>query len=199
MNADPINLMPNIYLVGFMGVGKSAIGKRLAHSLGFNFIDSDAAIENTQQQSIAAIFASLGEPAFRQMERDFIDSGHPGNNTVVSCGGGLVCQPGMAERLTRRGVVFCLFASVETIIERTSRNNKRPLLAGDDKQQKIRALLAEREPIYRQVGVSVSTDGRSVPDIVKSIVRVYQNRLREQNIDFIPKPPRRSMRAQSNQ
>jgi shikimate kinase len=198
MNADPTQSPPNIYLVGFMGVGKSAIGKRLAQHLGFQFVDSDHAIEMAQGKFIPEIFASDGESAFRQMELDFIESGHPPHSTIVSCGGGLVCQPGMPERLNGKGLVFCLFASLETILERTSRSNNRPLLAGDDKEQKIRALLEEREPIYRKVGISISTEGRSIPDIVKSIARAYQNRLREQGIDFKPKRPHRSRRSQSN-
>jgi shikimate kinase len=182
-----------------MGVGKSAIGKRLAQHLGFTFIDSDHAIEKTQGKSIPEIFATAGEQAFRQMEQDFIESGHPPHSTIVSCGGGLVCQPAMPQKLTSKGLVFCLFASIETILERTSRNNNRPLLAGDDKEQKIRALLAEREPIYRQVGISISTEGRSIPDVVKSIARAYQNRLSEQGIAFKPQRPHRAKRARSNQ
>ncbi len=199
MSATTKQSPPNIYLVGFMGVGKSAIGKRLAQHLGFTFVDSDHAIEKIQDKSISEIFAVEGEPVFRKMEQDFIESGHPPHSTIVSCGGGLACQPGMPEKLSSKGLVFCLFASLETILERTSRNNNRPLLAGDDKEKKIRTLLAEREPLYRQVGISISTEGRSIPDVVKSITRAYQNRLREQGIAFKPQRPHRTRRAQSNQ
>lgn len=176
MKSNSKKMAPNIYLVGFMGVGKSAIGKRLARHLGFQFIDSDHAIEKMQGKSIPEIFATEGETAFRKLEAAFIDSGHPEHNAVISCGGGLVCQPGMEQKLRDKGVVFCLFASLESILERTSRNNNRPLLAGDDRAEKIRTLLAEREPIYRRVGVSISTEGRSIPEVVKSIARAYRSK-----------------------
>ena len=80
---------PNLYLVGFMGTGKSTVGRRVAENLGFQFIDVDQSIEGEEGLSIAQIFAQRGEEAFRELERKFINSGHPDSNCVVSCGGGL--------------------------------------------------------------------------------------------------------------
>jgi len=171
--------LPNIYLVGFMGVGKSTIGRRVAKSLGFRFVDSDVEIERSAGKRIPEIFEKEGEPVFRQMERAFIESGHPCHDTVVSCGGGLVIPQGMDVLLKQKGEVFCLFASVETILERTARNSNRPLLNVSDPAQRIRELLAEREPVYRRVGTCISTEGRSIQEVVKHIVRSYRIRLRE--------------------
>jgi shikimate kinase len=165
---------PNLYLVGFMGVGKSAIGRRVARELGYHFIDSDHQIEMEQGKPIPEIFEERGEPYFRKLERAFIETGHPDNACVVSCGGGLVIQPGMKDLLKQKGVVICLFASAETIIERTSRNNKRPLLNVPDPAAKVRALLAEREPIYMDSGSCITTEGRTIPEVVNHMIRSYK-------------------------
>ena len=109
-----------------MGVGKSSIGRRVARELGYQFIDSDQQIEKEQGTRISEIFATHGEPHFRKLERQFIEDGHPDSGCVISCGGGLVIQDGMKEVLRAKGVVICLFASVESILERTRRNKNRP-------------------------------------------------------------------------
>lgn len=165
---------PNLYLVGFMGVGKSAIGRRLASELGFRFLDSDHEIERKVGKKIPEIFASEGEARFREYEREFIDSGHPDHGCVVSCGGGLVVQPGMSDVLKSKGVVICLFASVESIIERTGRKHHRPLLNVENPEVRIRQLLAEREPIYMNSGTCITTEGRSIPEVVRHLLRTYR-------------------------
>lgn len=170
---------PNLYLVGFMGVGKSAIGRRAARELKLRFIDSDHAIEKQEGKRISEIFAESGETHFRQLEADFIAHGHPDAGCVISCGGGLVVQPGMKERLKEKGVVICLFASPESIIERTSRNQNRPLLDVPDPAVRIRALLKEREPIYMNAGSCITTEGRSIPEVVRHMLRVYKSCARD--------------------
>ena len=172
-------LFPNLYLVGFMGVGKSVIGRRLAKALGFRFIDSDREIERAQGRKIPKIFEEEGEAAFRCYEQGFIESGHPAGNCVVSCGGGLAVQPGMMEKLKARGVVICLFASAESIIERTSRNSNRPLLNVEDPEKRVRELLAQREPIYMQSSACISTEGRTITEVVRHILRSYESRVPE--------------------
>ena len=157
-----------------MGVGKSAIGRRVARELGYRFIDSDHRIEKQVGQKISAIFEDEGEARFRAYEREFIESGHPEDGCVVSCGGGLVVQEGMQELLKSKGVVICLFASIESIIERTSRNKKRPLLNVENPEARIRELLAEREPIYMDSGACITTDGRTIPEVVKHMLRTYR-------------------------
>ena len=108
------------------------------------------------------------------MERAFIETGHPAERATVSCGGGLVIQPGMAARLRTLGVVVCLHASLETILARTARQTHRPLLAGDDPEGRLRALYAERESIYRGAGTVILTDGRPLKEIVAHVVRVWR-------------------------
>lgn len=165
---------PNLYLIGFMGVGKSAIGRAVARTLNMTFLDSDAEIEVTAGKPIAEIFANEGEAAFRRMERDFIESGHPPNNCVISCGGGLPCQPGMDQLLKSMGVVVCLFATAETVYTRTCQSGKRPLLNVADPLARIRELLAQREPIYMKTGIGVSAEGRTMQDVVGNVLRVYK-------------------------
>ncbi|MEX0324867.1 MAG: shikimate kinase [Puniceicoccaceae bacterium] len=170
---------PNIYLIGFMGVGKSAVGRALARSLRMTFVDSDWAIEQKAGKSIAGIFADEGEGAFRTMEREFIESGHAEEGIIVACGGGLPIQPGMSELLKQKGLVVCLFARPETILKRTIGNPKRPLLNVEDPEERIRSLMEEREPVYMAAGIGISTEGRTIPDIVKSITRVYRREARQ--------------------
>ena len=156
-----------------MGVGKSAVGRSTARSLRMRFSDVDWAIEKAEGRTIKEIFETEGEASFREKERTFIESGHPESGMVIACGGGLPLQPGMHELLNRKGIVICLFAKVETILKRTSGNTRRPLLNVENPEEKIRELMAVREPIYMKTGIGVSTDGRSINDIVSSIRRIY--------------------------
>jgi len=170
MNAVDVNL----YLVGFMGTGKTTVGRAVAHRLGFALLDSDQEIERLRGKTIADIFAQEGEPAFRVMEREFVERGHPTGRTVVSCGGGLVVQPGMLELLKTKGVVVCLHASIETILARTARHRNRPLLEVEDPEARVRALYAQREPIYKRAGTVILTDARPLQDIVAHVMRAWR-------------------------
>ena len=171
----------NLYLVGFMGTGKTTVSRIVAARLGHRWLDSDHEIERQQGRPIAAIFASEGEAAFRKMERDFIENGHPADRTVVACGGGLVVQEGMLAELQKRGVVICLHATVETILRRTAGSRQRPLLNVEDPEKRIRDLYAVREPIYRRSGSVILTDNRPQIDVVQHVLRVY----RRDAIDFL--------------
>ncbi len=173
----------NLYLVGFMGTGKSTVGRAVAHKLGFTFVDSDVEIERLQGRTINDIFAQDGEPTFRALERDFIERGHPAERTVIACGGGLVVQPGMLEILKSKGVVVCLHASIETILDRTGRHRTRPLLAVDDPEQRVRTLFAQREPVYNRCGTVILTDARPLHDITAHVVRAW----RRDAVDFARK------------
>jgi shikimate kinase len=164
----------NLYLVGFMGTGKTTIGRIVAHRLGFALLDSDHEIERKQGKTIPRIFAEDGEPAFRRMEHDFIHGGHSATRTVVACGGGLVVQPGMSATLREKGVVICLHAALETILRRTQGNRNRPLLDVEDPMERIRTLYAAREPIYNKAGTVILTDGRPMLDIVQHVLRAYR-------------------------
>lgn len=169
---DPADV--NLYLVGFMGTGKTTVGRAVAHKLNFLALDSDHEIERLQGKSIPDIFAQNGEPAFRAMEREFIEGGHPTERTLVACGGGLVVQPGMLETLKAKGVVICLHASLETILARTARHRNRPLLAVDDPEERIRTLYAAREAIYKRSGTLILTDSRPIHDVISHVVRAWR-------------------------
>ncbi len=164
----------NLYLVGFMGTGKTTVSRIVAARLGHRWLDSDHEIERQQGRPITEIFATDGEAAFRGMERDFIQNGHPAERTVVACGGGLVIPEGMLGALQARGVVICLHATVETILRRTAGNRARPLLNVEDPEQRVRTLYAAREPIYRCAGSVILTDNRPQIDIVQHVLRVYR-------------------------
>ncbi len=179
MNATDVNL----YLVGFMGTGKSTVGRAVAQKLGFQLLDSDHEIEKQRGKTIPEIFAAEGEPAFRVMERAFIEGGHAPERSVVSCGGGLVVQPGMLALLKQKGVVVCLHASLETILERTARHQHRPLLVGENPEERIRTLYAAREPVYKQSGTVILTDARPLHDVVAHVMRAW----RRDAVDFARK------------
>lgn len=164
----------NLYLVGFMGTGKSTVGRQLARQIGFQFFDSDSEIERVQGKPVAQIFSEEGEAKFRALERAFIEHGHPADHCVVACGGGLIVPAGMVELLRRRGVVICLHASIETILERTLRTTHRPLLRVENPAQRVRELYAGREELYRRTGTMVLTDSRPRREIVGHVLRVYR-------------------------
>ena len=166
--------VPNLYVVGFMGTGKSSISRRVARKLGMHFLDTDYEIEKAEGMPVSQIFAEQGEAHFRKLEWEYIEQGHPADGCVVSCGGGLVTQEGIVDLMKAKGVLLCLHASVETILSRTSGNSKRPLLQVEDPEVRIRELLAERQPYYSLAQVSVLTDQRSIPEVVEHVVRNYR-------------------------
>lgn len=167
-----INPKPNLYLVGFMGTGKSALGRRLAKRLSMRFLDSDEEIEKKCGMKVREIFEKLGESRFREMEREFMESGHPESGCVVSCGGGLVCSEGMPELVKRRGVSIALFAPPEVVYKRVSGSGKRPLLNVENPLEKIRDLMQKRMPFYLKSGVCVASDG-NISDVEERVERIY--------------------------
>lgn len=169
----------NLYLVGFAGTGKSTVGRHVARELNYTLLDSDHEIEREQGRPITEIFAQDGEAAFRAMERKFIESGHAPDGCVVACGGGLIVPEGMLDLVKQRGIVICLHASLDTVLERTSRTNHRPLLQAEDRAERLRTLYAAREAIYRRTGTMILTDARPMREIVAHVLRVYRQELRE--------------------
>lgn len=166
---------PNLYLVGFMGTGKSALGKRLSKRFDMQFLDSDEEIEKKYGMQIKDIFAKFGEERFREMEREFMEGGHPDKNCVISCGGGLVCRDGMPELVKSKGVSIVLFAEPEVILKRVSGSGKRPLLNVENPLEKIKELMEKRKAYYWKSGVLVSSVG-DIADVEERIARVYIQR-----------------------
>lgn len=156
-----------------MGVGKTTIGLALANMLKMKFLDVDWEIEAKEGRKISRIFEESGETYFRDLERKFIENLPENSGSIVSCGGGLPIADGMMDLLKRKGVVMALWSKPETILERTSRNNKRPLLNTENPEQKIRDLLAAREPIYLKADVSILTDVSPLSEILDHAKAAY--------------------------
>jgi shikimate kinase len=163
-----------VILAGFMGTGKTEVGRRLAQSLGWSFVDTDVLVESAAGRPIAAIFADEGEAAFRARERDAVERACAMTAAVVAVGGGALLDP--ENRRRAAGPVVCLRASPEELMRRLGPARDRPLLNGDgtasreQRRVRIEALLAERAPVYALATHAVDTDGLS-PDEVAMRVR----------------------------
>lgn len=176
MSESEISTGSNIYIVGFMGVGKSTIGRRVARSLDMKFIDSDKAVEEKAGKSVREMFEQDGEELFRSLEREFFESGHPSSGCVVACGGGVLVSEGMLDILSKRGMIIGLFAKPESILARTQHRSTRPLLNVEDKEAKIRELLEQREKTYLKADTLIMTDGRKMSEVAFHIVRAYKQK-----------------------
>lgn len=148
-----------------MGTGKTTIGKRVAGSLGFRFVDTDAQIVKKAGKPITRIFEDEGEEAFRALETEVLRECSEKSGQVISTGGGIVTRPENRDLLEKAGFVIWLKASPETIHERVCRNRSRPLLETPDPQGTIRDLLAAREPLYEaSTDLAVTTDGLTLDE-----------------------------------
>ncbi len=151
----------NLALIGFMGTGKTSVGRLVAEQLHFDYLDTDELIVSRTGRSIAEIFKTDGEPAFRALEQKVVGELASRTKTVIATGGGLPANPANLASLKTHALVVCLWASPEKIWERVKNQTHRPLLHDPDPQKKIRELLAAREPFYKQADVLVNTDMRS--------------------------------------
>lgn len=139
-------MAPKAVLVGLPGSGKSTIGRRLAKALGVGLLDTDVAIEQRTGRSIADIFATDGEQEFRRIEEDVVRAALADHDGVLSLGGGAVTSPGVRAALAGHTVVYLEISAAEGV-RRTGGNTVRPLLAGPDRAEKYRALMAKRAPL----------------------------------------------------
>ena len=162
----------NIALIGFMGVGKTAVGKALAKRLGKKFVELDSLIEQRAGKSIPEIFQQDGEVAFRELEIEVTSKVATGKNQVIACGGGLVLNKINIDRLREGAVIVYLTASPQIVLKRTSADrNGRPLLNVSDRAAEIKRLLAFRKPFYeRAADISINTSRLSIDAIVEQIV-----------------------------
>ncbi|MBT6276882.1 MAG: shikimate kinase AroK [Chromatiales bacterium] len=161
----------NIFLVGSMGAGKSTIGKQLAKTLRKDFLDTDTEIERRTGVDIPYIFDLEGEEGFRRREQQVISELSQSRDVVMATGGGAILSSENRASLVARGFVVYLYAPLELLIERTSRDRNRPLLADGDPQEVMTKLLEERDPLYRQVAdLVMETDQRSTRLVVKDLL-----------------------------
>ena len=167
-----MNKLNNIFLVGPMGAGKTTIGRQLASALGFAFKDSDHEIQARTGVDIPTIFEFEGEEGFRQRESQVIDELTGEHNLVLATGGGVVLRPENRKNLASRGLVIYLHCSPEQQYERTARDRNRPLLQTENPLQKLKDLLAQRDPLYRQIAdLVVVTEKRNAATVVRDIKR----------------------------
>lgn len=167
-------MAPKAVLVGLPGSGKSTIGRRLAKALGVGLLDTDVAIEQRTGRSIADIFATDGEQEFRRIEEDVVRAALADHDGVLSLGGGAVTSPGVRAALAGHTVVYLEISAAEGVC-RTGGNTVRPLLAGPDRAEKYRALMAKRAPLYRRVAtMRVDTNRRNPGAVVRHILSRLQ-------------------------
>lgn len=161
-----------IVLAGFMGTGKTVVGKRLAARLGRPLLDTDALIEQAEGRTVKEIFASDGEPRFRELERRAVAEACAAGDVVVSTGGGTLIDDRNLRALGDDGLVVCLTASPRTIARRVrSSLPDRPLLNGHPSLTgRIRELLDARAPVYARVPVQIDTSSLGVDEVVDEIV-----------------------------
>ena len=156
----------NIYLIGFMGVGKSTVSRKLAEAAGYEEIDTDARIARRQGRSVSEIFREKGEAYFRDLETELLEELAGQERNVVSCGGGMALRGENVRLMKRGGAVAWLTASPETVLGRVRRDGSRPLLEGMVELGQIREMMEGRVPYYQK-----AADGRSPEESAEEILR----------------------------
>ena len=165
--------LPNVYLVGPMGAGKTTVGRHLAELLGREFLDSDHEIERKTGATIPWIFEKEGEQGFRGRETIVIDELTARQNLVLATGGGVVTQAPNREFLKQRGIVIYLYTPVEIQLQRTYRDKNRPLLKVENPEKKLKDLLEARDPFYREVAhYIIETNQGAARDLAQKILNL---------------------------
>ena len=166
-------LTSHLFIIGFMGVGKTSTSRALSRRLGVQEIDSDAMIVEQQGMPIAQIFEEQGETAFRQMETRLLDQITTMPPCIVSCGGGMVLRQENIEKMKKQGRILLLSASPETIYEHVKDSTNRPLLNGNMNVEYIRSLMEEREPRYQAAAdITIIIDGMTPRQAAEKIMTV---------------------------
>jgi shikimate kinase len=161
----------NIALIGFMGVGKSAVGKVLARELNKEFIETDSLIEQKAGKPIPEIFQQDGEVAFRELEIEITKEISVNKNQVIACGGGIVLNKINIDRLKKNSVIVYLTASPRVIMKRVSNGSERPLLKVANPAQAIQELLRFRKPFYEPAAdIKVNTSRMNIDSVAKQII-----------------------------
>ena len=173
MPSNEFETLPNSYLVGPMGAGKTTVGRHLAELLGREFLDSDHEIERKTGATIPWIFEKEGENGFRNRETMVINELTARSQLVLATGGGVVTQAANREFLKQRGIVVYLYTPVEIQLQRTYRDKNRPLLQVENPEQKLRDLLAIRDPLYREIAhYIIETNQGAARDLAQKILHM---------------------------
>lgn len=165
---------PGVVLVGFMGSGKSSVGREVARRFRAEFVDLDERIERAAGRSIRELFAAEGEPAFREREKVALREALSMPGRVVATGGGAFMEEGNRKQLKAYAPVVYLEASPEAVLERLSRDSHRPLLCHGDRDRVVRELLVRRLPGYREADHTVSTEGRTVSEVAERVMELLR-------------------------
>ncbi|TGE34205.1 shikimate kinase [Desulfosporosinus sp. Sb-LF] len=160
--------MRNIVLIGFMGTGKSTVGKRLALSLAWDFVDTDLEVGEITSLSVSEIFRRYGETRFRSEERLVVQRLSQQEQLVIATGGGTVLNSRNWEALAQNGIIIALHASMEAILSRIGHKNDRPLLKGT--REAIEKLWSERQVCYAQADFTVDTSDKNIDEVVGEIL-----------------------------
>lgn len=165
----------NLALVGFMGTGKSSVGRLVAEQLGCKFVDTDELIETRTGKSITQIFTDQGEEHFRELEHQLCVELGESSDVIISTGGGLPTRQANMDSLKQHALVVCLWCSADRIWERVRHQSHRPLLQTPDPQARIQELLAARAPFYRQADILLNTENRSQRQVVQQVVQHFRD------------------------
>jgi len=171
----------NLVLIGFMGTGKSSIGKYLADKLGKKFVELDEEIVKKAGKSIPAIFAEKGETFFRQLEAEIVCHWSTRDNLVISTGGGVVLNKANVINLRKKGLLICLQAEAEIILQRVESDNSRPLLAVEDRLEKIKQLLQERASFYAIADYTIDTSSLNRQEVAEHLIGYWKGWLDGKN------------------
>ncbi|MFH0912754.1 MAG: shikimate kinase [Candidatus Omnitrophota bacterium] len=168
--------MNNIYLVGFMGTGKTSVGRQLAKKKKWQFMDLDDLIELKEKRVISSIFAEDGEPYFRKVEKKALREVAKEKRFVVACGGGVVLDKDNIKVMKDTGIIVCLSASPEVILKRTAAYRHRPLLNVGNPKKQIGLLLKLRAPYYAQADKTINTSRISAEEVVAKILKLVSKK-----------------------
>ena len=161
----------NIFLIGFMGAGKSTIARTLQRELGFPLVEMDERIVKEQGMSINDIFAQYGEAHFREIESQLVVDLGKQEPSIVSCGGGVVVRPENTQNMKKSGRIVLLKASPETIFERVKNSTDRPILNGHMNVEYIAELMEKRRVLYEEAAdITIQTDGKTREQICEEII-----------------------------
>ncbi len=160
-----------------MGTGKTAVGKELARLLDMKLIDVDTEIERFRKMNINEIFKQSGEQRFREIETEMIKMISGNRNVIISTGGGAVLRQENMDALRENGIIICLTATPETILQRTSNSDDRPLLRVENPFEKIKGLLDFRKPYYEKADIVIDTEEKNPLLIAEEIIEKVKNKI----------------------
>ncbi len=172
--------MRNIVLIGFMGTGKTTIATALANRLKMRYVSTDDLIEKKEKRTINEIFTKSGEDYFRDVESEIVRSLSDKEGLVIDTGGGIVIREENIANLRTNGVVICLTADEEAVMERTKKYKHRPLLNVEDPKQRIRNLLAKRAPLYAKADHTIDTSKFTARQVIEKIIEMYEAATKKQ-------------------